>query len=322
MPVSEVRAWEKRIVVAIDGPSGSGKSSTSRGVAVELGLRHLDTGAQYRAMTWWMLGNGVDLDSPAAIVEASLWPLLESGTDPAAPTIAVHGVRVDTEIRTAAVTEAVSRVAGVKAVRDRLIEAQREYIRTALAEGSGIVAEGRDIAEVVWPVASAKIYLTADQAVRVARREAENGGGDPARTQADLARRDAEDARTTRPLDAAPGAVVVDGTYLGLAEVVARIAGIAPAKDTSPSMLVAWIADPKTLPLMLFCGPPPYPMSAPAGVSSCARGFRVRRYPRGSALQPHRRPLCMHGPLTRPRDPLPFTGHCDFKSDLRTRRRA
>ena len=229
MPVSEVRAWEKRIVVAIDGPSGSGKSSTSRGVAVELGLRHLDTGAQYRAMTWWMLGNGVDLDSPAAIVEASLWPLLESGTDPAAPTIAVDGVRVDTEIRTAAVTEAVSRVAGVKAVRDRLIEAQREYIRTALAEGSGIVAEGRDIAEVVWPVASAKIYLTADQAVRAARREAENGGGDPARTQADLARRDAEDARTTRPLDAAPGAVVVDGTYLSLAEVVAAIADIAAA---------------------------------------------------------------------------------------------
>jgi CMP/dCMP kinase len=227
VPVSEVRPWDKGIVVAIDGPSGSGKSSTSRGVAVELGLRYLDTGAQYRALTWWMLENGVDLDSPDAVVEASLWPRLESGTDPAAPTIAVDGCRVDAEIRTAAVTAAVSRVAGVQAVRDRLIEAQREYIRTALATGPGIVAEGRDIAEVVWPVASAKIYLTADQAVRAARRGAENGGGDVARTQADLARRDAEDARTTRPLDAAPGAVVVDGTYLSLAEVVAKIAGFA-----------------------------------------------------------------------------------------------
>jgi cytidylate kinase len=212
--VSEVRPWDKGIVVAIDGPSGSGKSSTSRGVAAEFGLRYLDTGAQYRAITWWMLEHGVDLDDQAAIVEASLWPRLVSGTDPGAPTIAVDGRAVDAEIRTGQVTAAVSRVAGVQAVRNRLIESQREYIRTALAEASGIVVEGRDIADVVWPVARAKIYLTADQA---------------ARTQADLARRDAEDARTTRPLDAAPGAVVVDGTYLTLAEVVARIVGIAAA---------------------------------------------------------------------------------------------
>ena len=229
VPVSEVSPWDKGTVVAIDGPSGSGKSSTSRGVAVELGLRYLDTGAQYRAMTWWMLEHGVDLADQAAIVEASLWPRLASGTDPEAPTITVDGRPVDAEIRTARVTAAVSRVAGVQAVRNRLIEAQREYIRTALAEGPGIVAEGRDIADVVWPIAGTKIYLTADQAVRAARREAENGGEDVASTQADLARRDAEDARTTRPLDAAPGAVVVDGTYLSLAEVVAKIAGIAAA---------------------------------------------------------------------------------------------
>ena len=227
--MSEVRPWDKGIVVAIDGPSGSGKSSTSRSVAVELGLRYLDTGAQYRALTWWMLEQGVDLADQAAIVEASLWPRLDSGTDPEAPTITVDGRPVDAEIRTAPVTAAVSRVAGVKAVRNRLIEAQRAYIRTALDQGPGIVVEGRDIAEVVWPVARAKIYLTADQAVRAARREAENGGGDVAGTLADLARRDAEDARTTRPLDAAPGAVVVDGTHLSLAEVVAEIVGIAAA---------------------------------------------------------------------------------------------
>ena len=217
------------IVIAIDGPSGSGKSSTSRGVARELGLRYLDTGAQYRAMTWWMLEHAVDLDDAAAVAEASLWPLLESGTDPEAPTMRVDGRRVDAEIRGAAVTAGVSRVAGVPTVRTRLIEAQRESIRGALAAGPGIVTEGRDIAEVVWPVAEAKIYLTADQAVRAARREAENGGADVAATLADLARRDAEDARTTRPLDAAPGAVVVDGTHLSLAEVVAEIVGIAAA---------------------------------------------------------------------------------------------
>jgi cytidylate kinase len=229
VPVSEDRPWSKGIVVAIDGPSGSGKSSTSREVAVELGLRYLDTGAQYRAMTWWMLEQGVDLADASAVVEASRWPRLESGTDPQAPTISVDGRRVDAEIRSAPVTAAVSRVAGVPAVRTRLIESQREYIRIALAEGPGIVAEGRDIAEVVWPEARTKIYLTADPAVRAARREAESGGGDVADTLADLARRDAEDARTTRPLDAAPGAVVVDGTHLSLPEVVAAIVGIAAA---------------------------------------------------------------------------------------------
>ena len=227
--MSEFRLSGKGIVVAIDGPSGSGKSSTSRGVAAELGLRYLDTGAQYRALTWWMLEHGVDLEDPEAIATASLWPRIESGTDPQAPAITVDGKRADLEIRGAAVTEAVSRVAGVPTVRTRLIERQREYIRTALAEGPGIVAEGRDIAEVVWPVAQAKIYLTADQAVRAARRGAENGAGDVAGTQADLARRDAEDARTTRPLDAAPGAVIVDGTHLSLTEVVARIVAIAAA---------------------------------------------------------------------------------------------
>jgi cytidylate kinase len=218
-----------RVVIAIDGPSGSGKSSTSREVARELGLRYLDTGAQYRAVTWWMLEHAVDLADPDAIAAASLWPLLESGTDPDAPTIRVDGRPVDAEIRSAAVTTAVSRVAGVPTVRTRLIEAQREYIRGALAAGPGIVAEGRDIAEVVWPVAETKIYLTADQKVRAARREAEGGGADVAATLADLARRDAEDARTTRPLDAAPGAVVVDGTHLSLAAVVAEIVGISTA---------------------------------------------------------------------------------------------
>lgn len=220
-------------VIAIDGPSGSGKSSTSRGVARRLGLRYLDTGAQYRAMTWWILEHGVDPADPDAVAAASLLPCLSSSTDPDGHGVSVDGRVLVEEIRTGAVDAAVSKVAGVRAVRTRLIEAQREYVRAAVAEGPGIVVEGRDIAEVVWPIAPTKVYLTADQAVRAARREAEHAGAgrgaEAVATLAELARRDAEDAKTTRPLDAAPGAVVVDGTHLSLDEVVEQIVRLAEA---------------------------------------------------------------------------------------------
>jgi len=219
------------IVVAIDGPSGSGKSSVSRGVARELGLRYLDTGAQYRAMTWWILQNGIDLDDPAAIAIAAAKPQIASGTDPDAPTITVDGADVAEAIRGAEVTAAVSKVAAVQAVRDRLIALQRELIALAGEHAGGIVAEGRDIADVVCPAAQAKIYLTASPSVRAARRAAEHGGDGAgvARTEADLARRDAEDAKTTRPLDAAPGATVVDATNLDLPQVIAEVSRLVSA---------------------------------------------------------------------------------------------
>lgn len=213
------------IVVAIDGPSGSGKSSVSRGVARELGLRYLDTGAQYRAMTWWILRAGIDLADPAAIAIASAKPLVCSGTDPDRPAITVDGADVAEAIRGAEVTAAVSAVAAVQAVRDRLIGLQRELIAQAGEESGGIVVEGRDIADVVYPAAQAKIYLTASPSVRAARRAAEHAGAGitVAGTEADLARRDAEDAKTTRPLDAAPGASVVDATDLDLPQVIAEV---------------------------------------------------------------------------------------------------
>ena len=87
------------VVVAIDGPSGSGKSSTSRGVATRLGLRYLDTGAMYRAITWWMLQQGVPVDDPAAVAARCEEPVIDSGTDPQAPTIEVDGTDVATAIR-------------------------------------------------------------------------------------------------------------------------------------------------------------------------------------------------------------------------------
>jgi cytidylate kinase len=235
-----VQVTDKAIVVAVDGPSGSGKSSVSRGTARRLGLRYLDTGAQYRAMTWWMLRNDVDVTNPQAVAAASARPKIVSGTDPDSPAITVDGEDVSAEIRTSEVTAAVSAVAGVQPVRDRLIALQRQIIAAALAESAGVVAEGRDIADVVYPAADSKIYLTASPEARAARRNAELSVGSAvgsrrsthvtaAGTLADLARRDAEDAKTTRPLEAAPGAIVVDATHLTLLQVVDQVVELVEA---------------------------------------------------------------------------------------------
>jgi cytidylate kinase len=216
-----------RMVVAIDGPSGSGKSSVSRGVAARLGLRYLDTGAQYRAMTYWMLQNKVDLGDAAAIAADAGTPRIVSGTDPAGPAISVDGADVAVEIREADVTGAVSAVAAVPQVRARLIALQREII----GDG-GIVVEGRDIASVVAPGAAAKIFLTASEDARAARRNAEHaangdgtGAGSVAATREALTRRDSVDNRTNA-LEAAAGAVVVDATELTLEQVIEAVAGI------------------------------------------------------------------------------------------------
>jgi len=214
------------VVVAIDGPSGSGKSSTSRGVAVRLGLRYLDTGAMYRAMTWWMLRHDVPVDDPAAVAARCGDPVIDSGTDPAAPTITVDGADVAAAIRTPEVTGAVSAVSAVPQVRARLLDLQREAIAGALDEG-GIVVEGRDIGSVVAPDADVKIYLTADAAARAARRAAEEGGSDVAATESSLLARDQIDStRTTSPLTMAEGAAHVDTTPYTLEEVVDLIVGL------------------------------------------------------------------------------------------------
>ena len=173
------------LVVAVDGTSGSGKSSTSRGVAERLGLRYLDTGAMFRAMTWWLLREGVDVRDVAAVAAVADRPRIESGTDPLAPTITVDGVDVSVEIRGEAVTAAVSPVSAVPEVRARLLDLQREVI----GDG-GIVVEGRDIGSVVWPQAEVKVYLSADPDARAARRSAEQGGTDVATTQQSLLERD------------------------------------------------------------------------------------------------------------------------------------
>lgn len=213
----------KPVIVAIDGPSGTGKSSTSKAVASKLGLSYLDTGAQYRAITWWMLSNGVDVSDTAAVANAADKPTLVSGTDPSAPTISVDGTDASGPIRTQEVTAAVSAVSAVPEVRARMVELQRA---AAASAPEGIVVEGRDIGTTVLPDATVKIFLTASPEARAARRggelKATNGGQvDLAATQEALVKRDAADSgRKTSPLAKADDAVEVDTSDLTLDQVI------------------------------------------------------------------------------------------------------
>ncbi|MGW1764780.1 (d)CMP kinase [Streptomyces sp. NPDC002073] len=212
---------ETAVIVAIDGPSGTGKSSTSKAVAAKLGLRYLDTGAQYRAITWWMLANGVDVEDPHAVATAAGKPAIVSGTDPNAPTITVDGQDASGPIRTQEVTSRVSAVSAVPEVRTLITELQR----TIAAEAAvGIVVEGRDIGTTVLPDADIKIFLTASAEARAARRSGELKGkeaADLAATKEALIKRDAADSgRKTSPLAKADDAVEVDTTELTLDQVI------------------------------------------------------------------------------------------------------
>lgn len=215
------------VIVAIDGPSGTGKSSTSKAVAARLGLGYLDTGAQYRAVTWWMLSNGIDVNDPAAVAAAAGKPSLVSGTDPRQPTITADGQDVAEPIRGPEVTAAVSAVSAVPEVRARVTELQR---RIAAGAAAGIVVEGRDIGTTVLPRADVKIFLTASAEARAARRNAELNGTDVAElaaTQAALIRRDAADSgRRTSPLAKADDAIEVDTTELTLEQVIDHVVSL------------------------------------------------------------------------------------------------
>jgi cytidylate kinase len=220
------------VVVAIDGPSGSGKSSTSRGVAARLGLRYLDTGAMFRAMTWYMLQQDVDVHDAAAVAARAGEPIIESGTDPLQPTITVDGYDVATAIRQDDVTGAVSPVSTVPEVRARLLELQREVI-----DHGGIVVEGRDIGSVVWPQAEVKVWLTADAAARAVRRAAEEGGSDVTATELSLLARDKIDSgRKTAPLTMPDGAHHIDTTPYTLDEVISQVVTlVAAVTDPGPA---------------------------------------------------------------------------------------
>lgn len=216
------------VVVAVDGPSGSGKSSVSKDVARRIGGRYLDTGAMYRAMTLWMLDHRVEVHDGAAVAAQADEPRLDSQPDPDSPRVRLDGVDVSNRVRDADVTAAVSYVSAVPEVRARLVRLQREAVTAAVSAGQSIVVEGRDIGGVVLPDADVKVFLTADVEVRAARRHLEEveRGSDPGRQAAleSIAGRDAIDStRSASPLQQPPGSVLVDATHLDLDGVVAKV---------------------------------------------------------------------------------------------------
>ena len=231
-----------RGVVAVDGPSGTGKSTTARGLAMRLDARYLDTGAMYRAATLAVLRSGLSLDLAATtadghddVVAVVLGARLELSTDPAEPRVRLDGEDVGAEIRGAQVTGAVSAVSALAAVRAHLVDEQRRVVAEALEEGAGIVVEGRDIGTVVVPDAGLKVFLTASSIVRAGRRTAEDsaaGRVGAADTRADLDRRDALDSsRAASPLRPAQDAVEVDTSTLDIDGVLDRLQGLAEDRD-------------------------------------------------------------------------------------------
>ena len=212
------------VVVAIDGPAGTGKSSVARGLARELGARYLDTGAMYRIATLAAIRSGVDLDDPDAIATVTDVPL-SVGYDPVTEQAYLGDEDVSTVIRGDDVTRAVSAVSAVPAVRTRMVALQR-----ALATGAGsVVVEGRDIGTAVLPNADVKIFLTATAETRAQRRNAQNVAAglpdDYDGVLADVRRRDHLDStRAVSPLRAAEDAIVVDTSEMAKDQVIARLA--------------------------------------------------------------------------------------------------
>jgi CMP/dCMP kinase len=217
------------LVIAIDGPSGSGKSSTARGVAERLGLAFLDTGAMYRAITWLALQEGVDPDDRAAVAYLLAHASVEVDMDPRRPAIAINGVDVSEAIRAPEVSAAVSAIATNLDVRAELVARQKKLITDAIG---GIVAEGRDITTVVAPDADVRVLLVADPAARVARRHAEltEHEVDVDTVTDQVIRRDRDDATVADFESAAPGVHVVDSTSLSLEEVIETICAFVPVQ--------------------------------------------------------------------------------------------
>lgn len=219
------------LVVAIDGPSGSGKSSVSRAVARQLGLAYLDTGAMYRAATWWCLSEGVDLADAVTVADQVRRLPLVMGLDPTRPGVHVAGVDVAGPIRETWVSEQVSALSTNLAVRAELVARQRDLVaaeRTGgFSGGRGVVAEGRDITTVVAPDAEVRVLLTASAAARLARRALEvHGAADAAAvaaTRDQVLRRDARDSTVVEFQRPADGVELVDSSQLDLPQTVQAV---------------------------------------------------------------------------------------------------
>ncbi|RKS77879.1 cytidylate kinase [Motilibacter peucedani] len=217
------------LVVAIDGSSGSGKSSVSRRVAGVLGLACLDTGAMYRAVAAAALDRGIDPGDGAAVAALARAAHLEQSTDPAHESVVIDGLDVTAAIREPRVSAVVSEVARNPEVRAELVARQR-----AVAEAGAVVIEGRDITTVVAPDAPVRLLLTADAEARVARRAQElHGASDAAAlaaTRDSIVERDARDAQVNDFFTAADGVVEIDTSRLGFDEVVDAVLQVVVAR--------------------------------------------------------------------------------------------
>ena len=223
---------QQPVIIAVDGPSGSGKSSVSKAVAKRLGLAFLDTGATYRAATWWCLDQGIDLSDDDAVAAAVRAMPLELGVDPSVEVVSVGGTDIREAIRQTKISSAVSAVATNLEVRAELRRLQRAAIDAernadSFSGGRGIVAEGRDITTVVAPDADVRLLLTASEEARLARRSLEVHGDAGAAaveaTRDQVLRRDADDSKVTQFQVAADGVVTVDSSDLNFEETIAAV---------------------------------------------------------------------------------------------------
>lgn len=219
------------MIIAIDGPAGSGKSTVAKQVARVLGFHYLDTGAMYRCIAWYALENAISLDDAESLAAAARdIPIMFSHEpgNPIASGVSFDGQDVTASIRTREVDKAVSPVSAIPAVRAALVDQQR-----AIAAHEDIVMEGRDIGTVVFPNADLKVFLTASPEERARRRALQNeergvGETDPAILLADIVARDeADSSRATSPLKAADDAVELDTTAKSIEEVTDEIVGLA-----------------------------------------------------------------------------------------------
>ena len=217
-----------RVVVAVDGPAGSGKSSVSKASARVLGFSYQDTGAAYRALAWSCIAAGIDTSDPQQVIDLLPNFSYEIGTDPDDYFVRVDSVDVTTDIREPDVSAEVSSVARIPDVRSFMVDLFRSIIEQS--ERPGIIVEGRDITTVVAPDADVRILLTASEAVRVGRRSAELHGESAKSTAAQLASRDAQDSKVVDFMNAAPGVTTLDSTDLDFDQTVAAMVALVRAR--------------------------------------------------------------------------------------------